>query len=86
MSGVPASNRCGAFLNSVFCVVEMIHDANGEPADHRFAETTPAFEKHTGLHQARGSTIREMVPDYDAHEFEIYGKVDSHQTTIVTRH
>gem|GEM_PF-1143957 len=58
-----------------FCVVEMIYDPDGKAVDYRFVEINPAFEKHTGLHQAQGKTIRQMVPDHDAHWFEIYGKV-----------
>lgn len=62
-------------MDEGFCVAEMIYDRNGKPIDYRFVETNPAFERHTGLHRALGKTIREMVPDHDAHWFEIYGKV-----------
>ncbi len=62
-------------MDEGFCVVEMLYDATGKAADYRFVEINPAFEKNTGLSQALGKTIREMVPDHDAHWFEIYGKV-----------
>ena len=62
-------------MDEGFCVAEMIYDANGKPIDYRFIEINPAFEEHTGLRQALGKTIREMVPDHDVHWFEIYGKV-----------
>jgi PAS domain S-box-containing protein/putative nucleotidyltransferase with HDIG domain len=53
----------------------MLYDTDGKAVDYRFVEINPAFEKHTGLQQALGKTIRQMVPDHDAHWFEIYGKV-----------
>jgi len=62
-------------MDEGFCVVEMLYDADGKAVDYRFVEINPAFENHTGLPQAQGKTIREMVPDHDAHWFEIYGKV-----------
>ena len=62
-------------IDEGFCVVEMIYDSNGKAVDYRFVEINPAFEKQTGLQQAMGKTIRQMVPDHDEHWFEIYGKV-----------
>jgi PAS domain S-box-containing protein len=62
-------------LDEGFCVIEIIFTAEGKAADYRFLEVNPAFEKHTGLHDALGKTIRELVPDYDEHWFETYGRV-----------
>jgi two-component system CheB/CheR fusion protein len=62
-------------MDEGFCVVEMINDAQDKPVDYRFVEINPAFEKHTGFHNGLGKTMRELVPDHDAHWFEIYGKV-----------
>jgi two-component system sensor histidine kinase EvgS len=62
-------------MDEGFCVVEMLYDQNGKAVDYRFMEINKAFEMQTGLHQALGKTIRQMVPDHDAHWFEIYGKV-----------
>ncbi len=62
-------------MDEGFCVVEMILDRGGRPVDYRFLETNPAFAKHTGLIDAAGRRMREMVPDHDAHWFEIYGRV-----------
>jgi diguanylate cyclase (GGDEF)-like protein len=58
-----------------FCVVEMIHDAKGKPVDYRFIETNRAFVAQSGLDDALGKTMRELVPDHDKDWFEIYGKV-----------
>ncbi|MCX6134926.1 MAG: PAS domain S-box protein [Ignavibacteriales bacterium] len=62
-------------MDEGFCVVEMLNDPDGKAFDYRFLEINPGFEKHTGLQQALGKTIRQMVPNHDAHWFEIYGKV-----------
>jgi len=62
-------------MDEGFCVIDMIYDADGKPIDYRFLEINHAFESQTGLKQALGRTIREMVPDHDTYWFEIYGKV-----------
>jgi PAS domain S-box-containing protein/putative nucleotidyltransferase with HDIG domain len=62
-------------MDEGFCVIEMLYDPDGKAVDYRFVEINPAFEKQTGLQQALGKTIRQMVPNHDAHWFEIYGKV-----------
>jgi PAS domain S-box-containing protein len=62
-------------MDEGFCIVEMLFDPDGKAVDYRFVETNPAFEKQTGLQQALGKTIRQMVPEHEAHWFEIYGKV-----------
>ncbi len=58
-----------------FCTIEMIFDAAGKPVDYRFLEINPAFEKQTGLHNAQGKLMRDLVPNHEAHWFEIYGKI-----------
>jgi PAS domain S-box-containing protein len=58
-----------------FCIIEMIHDAQGEPWDYRILEVNPAFVKHTGLEDAVGHTIRELVPAHDIRWSRIYGRV-----------
>jgi PAS domain S-box-containing protein len=62
-------------MDEAFCVVEMLYDADNRPADYRFLEANPTFGRHTGFADAIGRTIRELVPDHDAHWFEIYGAV-----------
>ena len=39
-----------------FCTIEMVFDAAGKPEDYRFTEVNPAFEKHTGLKNARAGS------------------------------
>ena len=57
-----------------FCVIEVIFDAD-VPVDYRFLEINPAFERQTGLKDARGRLMRELAPHHEAHWFEIYGQV-----------
>lgn len=63
-------------MDEGFCVLELLFDADGKVYDYRFVEINPAFVKHTGLQQALGKTIRELVPNYDEHWYEIFAKVD----------
>jgi PAS domain S-box-containing protein len=73
-----SEERYRTLLDSIdegFCIFEMLFDEEGKPVDYLFLEVNPAFEKATGLKNAAGKTIREMVPNLEAHWFEIYGKV-----------
>lgn len=62
-------------LQDGFCVFEMIYDEAGMPVDYRFTEVNASFERHTGLKDALGRTIKEMVPTHEPHWFEIYGRI-----------
>lgn len=66
--------RLFASMNQGFCVMEMIFEGD-KPIDYRYVELNPMFEAQTGLKNAVGKTIRELVPNLEAHWFEIYGKV-----------
>ncbi|MBW4595346.1 MAG: PAS domain S-box protein [Brasilonema angustatum HA4187-MV1] len=62
-------------IDDGFCIIEMLFDENNTPIDYRFLQTNPAFEKQTGLIQAVGKTARQLIPNLEAHWYEIYGKV-----------
>jgi PAS domain S-box-containing protein len=62
-------------IDEGLCVIDMIYDGEGRPCDYLFIETNPAFVKHTGLLDAVGKTIRQMVPTHEQHWFDIYGQV-----------
>jgi GGDEF domain-containing protein len=62
-------------MDEGFCVIEMIHDAEGKPVDYRFIYSNPMFLKHTGLDLSTGKTMREMVPSHDVHWYEVYDTV-----------
>lgn len=70
--------RMRTLLQSVdiaFCIFRMQYDARNQPNDYLFLAANPAFEQHTGLVNAVGKTIRQLVPDIDPSWFEIYGNV-----------
>ena len=58
-----------------FCTIEVIFDENDKPVDYRFLEINPAFEKQTGLKEAKGKLMRELAPDHEQHWFDIYGQI-----------
>lgn len=62
-------------MDEGYCIIEMILDAKGAPVDYRFLEVNPSFEQQTGLRDAVGKRMRDLVPDHDAYWFEIYGRV-----------
>ncbi len=62
-------------MNEGFCIIEMLFDENEKPIDYIFVETNPAFENQTGLNNAAGKRIRELIPTNEEYWYEIYGKV-----------
>src|ERR1035438_8127118 len=47
-------------MDEGFCIIEMIFDPEGKPADYLFLEVNAAFEKQTGLHDAVGKRMRDL--------------------------
>ncbi|MEO7101255.1 MAG: PAS domain S-box protein [Luteolibacter sp.] len=73
-----SEDRYRTLFNSIdegFCVIEMLFDDDKKPVDFRYLKVNPAFEKQTGLRNAAGKRIRELVPDIEDDWIEIYGKV-----------
>ena len=62
-------------LDEGFCVIEVLFDEEGRAVDYRFLEANPAFAQQTGLEDAVGRRVRELVPAHEAHWFETYGRV-----------
>ena len=62
-------------IDEGFCIIQMLFDAGGRAFDYRFLEVNPAFEKHTGLKDAVGRTMRELAPDHEQHWYDLYGRV-----------
>src|SRR5436190_7439028 len=62
-------------IDEGFCIIGLLFDRNEQPVDFRFIEANPAFERHTGLVNAIGRTMRELVPNYEEHWFMTYGRV-----------
>lgn len=62
-------------IDTGFCIIEVLFDKTDHPYDYRFLEANAAFERHTGLRDVIGKTIREFAPEHEAHWFEIYGRI-----------
>ncbi len=75
-----SEERYQRLFNSIdegFCVIELIFDETGKAVNWKFLEVNPAFEKHNGLSNAVGKTIREITPGIEERWFEIYGSIVS---------
>jgi two-component system CheB/CheR fusion protein len=73
-----SEERYRRLFNSIdegFCVIEVIFNERKQAVDYRFIEVNPSFEKHTGLRNALGRTMRELVPDHEDYWFKVYGTV-----------
>ena len=62
-------------IDEGFCIVQMIFAEDGAPVDYRFLAINPAFERQTGMHDALGKTVREIVPGIEPHGPATYGAV-----------
>lgn len=62
-------------IDEGFCIIEMIFDELGKPTDYRVLEMNPAFVAQTGLADAKGRTVREMVPLHEERWFEVFGRI-----------
>jgi PAS domain S-box-containing protein len=73
-----SEERYRALFNTLidgFCIIEVLLDPEGRPADYRFLEVNPEFEAQTGLRNAQGKRMRELAPEHEEYWFELYGKV-----------
>ncbi|TNC09081.1 PAS domain S-box protein [Methylobacterium terricola] len=62
-------------VDSGFCIIEMRFDADGRAVDYRFVEVNPAFAAQTGLHDAAGHWVSELIPGLERSWFDTYGEV-----------
>ena len=62
-------------VDSGFCIVEVLFDSNGKPVDLRYIETSPTFERQTGMKDVAGKTLSELVPDVEPFWAEEYGAI-----------
>ncbi|MGA7809757.1 sensor histidine kinase [Bradyrhizobium sp.] len=63
-------------IDDGFCIVEMKF-RDEQAVDYRFVEINPAFARQTGLTDAQGRWMREMVPQHEQYWFDVYGRVAS---------
>lgn len=69
-------------IDEGFCIVEVLVDDKEQPTDYRFLEVNPAFERQSGLLQATGRTIRDLVPQIESHYIDTFGRVATTGETV----
>ncbi|AMV40600.1 PAS domain S-box protein [Planctomyces sp. SH-PL62] len=63
-------------IDQGFCVIEILFDPeDARPVDYRFVEANPAFGELTGLTDAVGRRILELIPDLEPRWIEAFGEV-----------
>jgi len=62
-------------IDEGFCIIELIYDEEGKVVDYIYLQTSPSFEKQSGLHNAQGRRIRDMVPNHEQRWFDLYAQV-----------
>ncbi|QRK10970.1 PAS domain S-box protein [Archangium violaceum] len=70
--------RYQTLFNSIdegFCIMQLLFDAEQRPLDCRYLEVNPAFERHSGIHDALGRTFRELLPGIEPFWIDVYGRV-----------
>jgi len=73
-----SEERYRGLFNSMdqgFCIIDMIFDADENPVDYRFLEVNGSFGRQTGLLDAVGKCMRELIPNHEVHWYQMYGKV-----------
>lgn len=61
-------------MDQGYCIIQMLYEGD-EAVDWRYLEVNAAFERHNGLHNATGKTIKEMTPDIERKWIDIYNRV-----------
>ena len=70
--------RYRTLFNSIdegYCIIEMLFDAQSQPVDYRFLEISRSFEHQSGLTDAVGKRILELIPSLEIEWLQTYGKV-----------
>ena len=62
-------------IDEGYCVIRMEFDAQGKGSDYVFVEVNQAFERHTGIQDAVGRSMRAIAPEHEAWWYEVYGEV-----------
>src|SRR4051794_25320911 len=73
-------------MDEGYCVVEVIFDGSQNPVDYLFLEVNPAFERHSGIAEAQGRRVRDIVPGHEQHWFDIYGRIALSGETMRFQH
>ncbi len=73
-----SESRYRSLFNSMdegFCIVEMIFGEQQQAVDFRFLEVNPSFNKQSGIENAPGKRVRQLVPDLEANWLKVLGAV-----------
>ena len=70
-------NTLVELLGAAYCEIEVLFDAAGLAHDYRFLDVSDGFANLTGLSDATGHRMRELVPAHESRWFEAYGQVAS---------
>jgi diguanylate cyclase (GGDEF)-like protein/PAS domain S-box-containing protein len=62
-------------IDDGLCVLHVLFDESQRPVDARFLEVNPSFERQSGVADAVGRTVRELVPEMEPHWFDLGGRV-----------
>ena len=67
-----------SLFNSIdegFCIIEMIFDPLKRPVDFRYLAVNPSFEKQSGIANAHGRLVSEVLPGLDRYWIDLYANV-----------
>ncbi len=67
-------NLCDS-IDEGFCVIQILYDDKGQAYDYRYLETSPSFEKQSGMIGVVGRTIREFAPESAPFWVDLFSKV-----------
>ena len=62
-------------IDQGFALLDVLYDENDRPIDYRYLQVNEAFAAHSGLTDAVGKTIRELVGHIEPFWPELYGRV-----------
>ncbi|WP_419897061.1 PAS domain-containing protein [Roseomonas sp. USHLN139] len=62
-------------MDEGFCVIEFFDGPHGPLSDYVHVEANPGYERHTGIPDIVGRTLRELAPDEAEGWLELYGGV-----------
>jgi signal transduction histidine kinase/CheY-like chemotaxis protein len=62
-------------MDEGFCIIQVKFDQEQRAVDYEFVEVNAAFERQTGLVNAIGRRMRELVPAHEEFWFDVYGRI-----------
>jgi PAS domain S-box-containing protein len=62
-------------IDDGFCIIEFLDGPHGLASDYIHVEANPGYERHTGIPDIVGITIRDLAPEEADDWIELYGSV-----------